>query len=361
MPHLLEDLNGAKKHIFSIGEEKYFLRVFTTPEEYRKYPESVQMVAGPIMRDAQKELQNELDRRGDRQILLDAQSEEFISSKGIDPISLNRFLPPTKAVREAYAQEMPNYLGGSSNGTIFVIENELGNPACGIYITINDEIKRQELKVSPDIKTFVYVSDILTEEKYRGKNIFSSAFDKIMTMLANPKRETSGLTQYAVSVTAAMALKESGETISHVLNLPRYYKMWDERFEDLSVNKRWQDITTRRQMAVGDPVDVKEIFGEEKIYDEERMGSFIDSQRAEASLDGKRVRGAFLSGKLDKKYPEIKKTRSDLMERRAARTEMSRDKSESEVDKSWQRPSTAFSAVAVATKAVLKESDEKSK
>ncbi len=333
MTHLLQDLDGAKRHIFSARGQDFFLRVIVSSQKLREHPDVADLIAGTIMLDAQKELQSDLDKRGGRGKLLEITdgnptNKDELAKKGFDPNHFNIARKLTKQEIDSYKLSfLENGLDGKSD-TIFTVEDATGKIACAIYLTINDQSKRAELKVGEDINNFVYVSDIMTAPDFRGQNIFSSAFDKIVTMLANPKRNDgqSKSFQYAISVTAATELQSDGKQFHHIMNLPRYYKMWSDRFEDLSWMKRWQNIETGRQHAVGDPI------GFVGKYDEQEISDFIANQKEEAASQGKKVRGAVLFGVMPG-YDDAKEKRKNLMDDREYKG-TTRNKT-SEAGKGW--------------------------
>lgn len=336
MTHPLQDLDGARRHIFTANGQDFFLRVITSQEKFRERQDIINLVASRIMLEAQRELQSELDRRGDRGRVLEITngnptSEVDLEARGLSSSSYNLTKNVTEEDFKKYQNDFPNCLGNESSGTIFAVENAAQEPLCAIYLTINDRARREELQVGNEVGNFVYVDSIMTSPAARGNNIFSSAFDKIITMLAKPERHegSSQSFQYAISVTAATELQNDGNQFYHIMNLPRYHKMWNDRFEDLSLMQRWQNKGTGKQHAEGNPIN---FAGD---YNEQAMSNFIANQREAAEAAGERVRGVFLSGIMSG-YEVAQEKREDLMRKREDKG-IARNKN-SEPGKGWEKP-----------------------
>lgn len=185
---------------------------------------------------------------------------------------------------------------------VFLVENE-DNLACTILLRINDEAKRKALKVPDSVGTFVYVGDVITEEKYKGTGIFSCAFDKILTSIANQKRKFAEPIVYSISMTAAEILK-NGESLTYPMNLEIYSKMWQKRFTENKIQVRLQNTSGFQEGT--------ERF---EITDLKRVSDILNIHKESAALQEKFVRGAYLEGKAPS-YEDLKKLRTDFMEQR---------------------------------------------
>jgi hypothetical protein len=310
MPHPLADLNGKRKHVFTKDGEKFYLRVVTEAQEIIskdgeiKIPRAIQML-GPIGVQARIEKQRQLEKegRGERlkQPVIDMKPK-FLEPSWIDS-------DEGKAYVQRYANSFAAAQEKGKNPTLFILENEAGEFAVGMYITINDPLRRVALKVPESIGTFVYVDDLITDEKYRGQGMLSRAFDKVLTLMGNPKRGLKNPIEYAVSVTAVEIEKvnEQGNVVSQrseMLNLLAYALMWEGRkLEDVRLQGR-KHMLANNIVQWGDDyyTPLSDIFvrGADGKLDVEEFDRIIDAnverQKAGLTVEGSAVRGGILIG-----------------------------------------------------------------
>jgi hypothetical protein len=185
---------------------------------------------------------------------------------------------------------------------VFLVESE-GNLACTILLRINDEAKRNALKVPESVGTFVYVSDVITEENYKGKGVFSCTFDKIITSIANQKRAFVEPIVYSISMTAAEVLKDN-KTLTYPMNLEIYSKIWEKRFFDNKIQVRLQSNDGVQEGA--------ERF---KTTDLKKVSEILDSYKEKALSQEKFVRGVYLEGQAPS-YEICKQLKNDFMNQR---------------------------------------------
>ncbi len=292
--HPLADLDGKRKYIFSKDREDFYLRVITSCEEMAKYPHPF---LGPVMHDAATELDKELHKRGERLKTAPISSVEEI-------VEYQKFV-------KTFDRE--------DNQTAFIVENKVGEPAVGMLIFINDPVQRRDLKVADEVGTFVYVSDIMTADKYRGKGIFSTAFDKILTMMSNEKRGFKHPFEYSISMTRATSVKDSGESeTEYVMNLPRYAEMWKHRFPENELQNRWQyrDSQSGENKIIGlNRMPLEEYLRGGKINEAE-IDRLMKHQMVEAEKEGKEVRGLYLAGHSRESHAEVAAKRKALLAKR---------------------------------------------
>lgn len=185
---------------------------------------------------------------------------------------------------------------------VILVENE-DKLACTILLRINDEAKREALKVPKLVGTFVYVGDVITEQGYKGKGIFGCAFDKILTSIANQKRGFAEPVVYSISMTAAEILKD-GESLTYPMNLEVYSKIWEKRFAENKIQVRLQNQSGFQEGT--------ERF---EITDLKKVSNILNFHKESAALQRKFVRGAYLEGKAPS-YDVLKEFRADFMEQR---------------------------------------------
>jgi hypothetical protein len=176
--------------------------------------------------------------------------------------------------------------------TVFLLTNT--KPIGLVLVRINDLDKREALNVPESVGTFVYVGDAYIDENYRGSGLFGKLFDKITTMIANPKREYPLPIQYSISMTNAVII-ENGEERNHAMNLSKYKPMWQKRFIDNQIKLRHQDLTTREQTG-GEilPTTTSDLELSDLMQTSEKPNNF--------------VRGVYLEG-TSKNYEEMKEQR----------------------------------------------------
>ncbi len=216
--HPLDALSGMRKYIFSIGEKKFFLHVVANRDEMERCKEASILLSATVY-----ESQIELAK---------------ILSSG-QRLKIPPLPPSAEEIDSGFDNLLRKFDSKGSGQTIFIIENEAGEIANVMLVTINDFSLRSALRVDDGVGTFVYVDTTITAEGYKGLGIFSSAFDKIITMLANPKRALAAPFEYCISMRATAALSEDGSESYHMMNFPAYAKMWEARFENSQLQKRW--------------------------------------------------------------------------------------------------------------------------
>ncbi len=295
MTHPLAEIDGHKKYIFSVAGEGFYLRVVTSAEEMEKREEAAELLAR-VMVEMQQDLQKKLAKEGQR-------------------LKITPLLEIPN-----WRETLPKKFGQEDNQTVFIVENERGEVASVMLISINDGKLRVNLEVGDDVGTFVYVDSVITAEKYKGCGVFSSAFDKVITMLANEKRGLEAPFEYVISMRAATAIRNSDDVeVDHMINLPLYAKMWEERFVDNQLQKRW---------CYGSGPGIARDKAPIADYSDEAKVDFMVKDEAAKAVreipeleDGKKFSGigSFLIGDLREDYSEVKGERVARMKAREAR------------------------------------------
>ena len=208
-------------------------------------------------------------------------------------------------------------------------------------MSINDPQQRIDLQVPEEVGTFVYVDRLSTSERYQGQSVFSSGFDKVLTMLSNPKRELPGPFSYSVSMTSVAAIRADGSEVNYVMNLPRYSQMWQERFTENQLQNRWHyfDVDSQYYQVGRARAPLQDFLAQGKI-NESAVDALIKDQEIEAKSEGKDVRGVYLEGTTSPDYLEIKGKRRDMMDKREERGFSKVDSRKTK----WLLPSTSLDA-----------------
>lgn len=311
MPHPLSDLDGKRKYVFSAKGEDFYLRVVASEAEMRK-SEGAARALSAVMHDSKIEKQKELSNRGEE---LRDRSYLTVNQDGI-----NDFID----------RALPESFGKTQSQVVFVLENAAREFATAMLMTINDPVKRQDLQIEESVGTFVYVSDLTTADKYKGRSFLSTSFDKVLTMLSNPKRGFAQPFEYSVSMTAVTATKSDRSTTDYVMNLPLYARMWQARFIDNELQDRW--IKGGKQ--TGHDRRSLECAMTGGVIDEAKVNALIQNQKTAAAQEGKEVRGLYLSG-VGADYEQVAQGRKDRLVQRGSQ-DMTRDKSEKLDGKSFQ-------------------------
>ncbi|MBU6338617.1 MAG: hypothetical protein KGQ36_01395 [Rickettsiales bacterium] len=294
MTNPFSDLDGKRKYLFTRGDEDFYLKVVTSQEEAAKCRDAITGL-NSITVDSEAQLQETISKKGER-------------------IKDPRQPTSPEKMKDA-VDNFHREFGHDDNATMFILENEGGEFVNVILVTINDPQKRANLKVPDDVGTFVYVSDISTNNKYRVQNLFSTAFDKMLTMISNEKRGLEKPIEYSISVTATTAIQESGEEVEYVRNLPRYVDMWEKRFSNNKLQDRRYLTTDGKTKQVGlDRMPLDDFLDVGKKLDEEKISGLIKRNKSDRS--GMPVRGLYLEGD-SASYGEMKDTRKRIFEEKA--------------------------------------------
>lgn len=262
-----------KKYLCTKNDSNYFIKTISTADEMLENPAALALL-NDLMFDCEQQTRAALEEKGKTMV---THSREELRAM----IDFNE-----------------EWCGRTFNGNqiVFAIQNEEKTVGV-ILLTINDLEKRKALQVPESIGTFVYVGDAIIAKEERGNNLFALAFDKITTMLANPKRELPLPIQYCISMTNAITT--DGEF--YPMNLPQYEKMWQQRFEDNKIQIRLQKGRDQRGV---------ERF--EATSDDEFVNKIIN----ETSLKPQEfVRGLYLEG-VSASYEEMKTKRKASLERK---------------------------------------------
>lgn len=332
MPHLLADLDGKRKYVFSKDGEDFYLRVVTSAEEMRKCVKASELL-GTIKYESELQLQEEI-KKSEQKLKTDPQK-------------------PTKEQMNEWAEKgLPSsFADESKNQTAFILENEAAETATIILLTINDPKKCKDLDVSENIGTFVYVGDIQTAEEFRGKNLLSASFDKVLTMLSNPKRKLPRPLEFSISMTSTTAIKEEDNSeVEYVRNLPRYTEMWLNRFLNNDLQNRWQYRDENGHHQIGlNRMSLDEYLENGKINEKEISG-LMQSQAEKAKGENKQVRGLYLEGV----NPNYETTKIGRENRISGKNTFSRNKTEDKKD--WQQAPNPI--IKDASLEILKEAEE---
>lgn len=259
----MKNISNKSKYLCSTNED-FFINIVTTAEQMIAKPESLEMLNN-LMFDCEQTQGKELKYPHTKEQLKQV-------------IDFN----------EEWA-----YRTFDGTQTVFLLETNT-KPIGLVLVRINDTEKRNALNVPESIGTFVYVGDAYLDENYRGSGLFGKLFDKITTMIANPKREFALPIQYSISMTSAVII-ENGEERNHAMNLSRYKPMWEKRFIDNQIKLRHQDLTTREQTG-GEiiPTTISDLELSDLMQTSEKPNNF--------------VRGVYLEGN-SKNYEEMKEQR----------------------------------------------------
>lgn len=317
--HPLSDLNGLRKYIFTSKNdgEDFFLRVVTSGEEMRKYKEAGKLF-GTIRYENQQDLKRLLDEKG--------QHLKHPATKQ-SPEAIEKWVTSDPSRIDAAGNRIPGLLdmfGKEDNVAVFILENAAGEAANVILVTINDPKKRESLNVDHDVGTLIFVSEVATAEKYKGKSLFSTAFDKVITMFSNDKRSMVKPIEYCVSITADTAVSNDNpeEEVEYIQNLPRYAKMWGDRLSDNNIQNRWKRTDDNSESG-RERMPLESYLQEDGNLDELKIDGLIKSQRALASKEEKiGVRGVYLNGKASENYQEMKGQKKSLFDARNAKSDL---------------------------------------
>lgn len=303
MTHPLSDLDGKRKYVFSKDGEDFYLRVVTTNDEMLKHQDAAYALSR-ILHDSTIKQQEELKRKGER-------------LKGEIP-----------EIKHQWREEtLPHLFETEKNFTAFILENGSEEFVTVMLMSINDPQQRLDLQVPEDVGTFVYVDRLSTAPEYQGKSIFSSGFDKVLTMMSNPKRCLQEPFLYSVSMTAVTAIREDEKEVNYVMNLARYTQMWQERFIENRLQNRWHyyDADSQYHQVGMARAPLDDFLSEGKI-NESAVDALIKDQEIEATIEGKEVRRVYLEG-IAPDYSETKIKRRGMLERREDRGLSKKDSS----------------------------------
>jgi hypothetical protein len=261
-----------KRYLFT-NKTNYFFKLIDTAEDMLANPEALDLL-NDLMFDCEQQTKTNLEEKG--KVMITHSREEL------------------RAIIDFNEDWCHRTFNG--NQTVFAIQNE--DKTVGvILLTINDAEKRRALQVPEDIGTFVYVGDAIIAKEERGNNLFAIAFDKITTMLANPKRELQLPIQYCISMTNAITTDQE----FYPMNLPQYERMWQQRFEDNKIQIRLQKDRDQR--------------GAERFEATSEDG-FVNRIISDASLEPQEfVRGLYLEG-ISASYEEMKFKRAQSLARK---------------------------------------------
>lgn len=200
---------------------------------------------------------------------------------------------------------LANSFENESNRQVLVVENEIGEPVSCTIALINCPHYRKVNRVPEEVGTYVYVTHVISREDHKNYGMFSRTLDKLMTMLSNPKRDLPTPIEYSISVSAAEAIKEdTGEEMTYIMNLPRYTRMFQNRFEDNKLQVRFQSLESAKLQEGRDRLPVEPFLNEAGDLDEKKVSNLVEERKPEAASEGKWVRGLFLEGRQTKNHAE---------------------------------------------------------
>lgn len=277
--------NNRRKPFFQKNGEQFYLKIVNTEQTMREQVELISML-NRLATESEIDLDKSLRTRGEHLKTLHEPhqlwqiSEEWLSTS----------------------------FENESNRNVFIIENEAGKPISATIALINCPHYRETMRVAEDVGTFVYITHVITDENFKGHGLFSLTLNKMMTMLSNPKRDLPTPIDYSISVSAAEAVRESdGEEITYIMNLPRYARMWQNRFEDNKLQLRYQSFESPKLQEGRERLLVDPFLDDKNNLDESKVSDLVQSHKQDANSQGKWVRGLFLEGRQTKTYEEAVK------------------------------------------------------
>ena len=274
--------DNRRKPFFQKNGQQFFLKIVNKEKTMREQIELIEML-NKLATESEIDLDKNLRMRGEHLKTLHKTSELWQVSE----------------------EWLSTSFENESNRNVFIIEDEEGRPISATIASINCPRYREAMKVSEDVGTFVYITHVITRGDFKSCGCFSLTLNKIMTMLSNPKRELPAPIYYSISVSAAKAERESdGEEITYIMNLPRYAKMWQNRFENNQLQPRFQSLESAKVQEGRERVHLENFLDKEKKNDEKKVSDFVESHNEEATREGKWVRGLFLEGRQNKSYAE---------------------------------------------------------
>ncbi len=344
MPHPLEHLNGKRKYLCTNQGEKFYLRAITNRvelercageprnswQEMEEKPD-LRYLLGPIERRSVERVQSRL------------QANEIVISS-IPPRD-----PEQKytATTNGFKGMMDRFDNDAANGaTIFVVEDENGNPVSAMRVNINDPQQRVDMKVDPEVKTFILLSDVGTAPNYEGKGLLASAFDEILTTVTDPAVGLQRPFQFGVSMIAVTIVHQDKSETKHVMNSDLYAGMWKKRFLDVELQNRWQ--LNGAQVGLG-KMQLDGFLKQDGSCSPQLMDNLIKAQEDFAKVNGASVRGLYFNGAA-KSYEDNKVMVDNLRQARDERVGTFYDQ---EQDKGWRglssTPHHASAAVVVSS------------
>ena len=271
------DIDGRRKFFINRGQD-FFLKVATSAKTLCESKGAVDLLT-ELATASERELEKELVKRGEHLVKLHEKEELWT--------------PTPLWLATSFENE--------SNRTAFIIENEKSEACCIVIALINCPHAREKMKVSDEVGTFIYLTHCVSKEEMRGTGMLSLVVNKINSMIKNPKRELPEPIDYSISVSLAPAINEAtGELTNYVMNLPRYARMWQNRFESNKLQHRFQKDPSnqegRERLPLTDFLDSRGDLDEKKLSEE------IERKKPEAAAESKIVRGMFLEGRHVESY-----------------------------------------------------------
>lgn len=274
--------NNRRKEFFEKDGEQFYLKIVNTEQTMREQVELISML-NRLATESEIDLDKQLRTRGEHLKTLHEPHQLWQISE------------------EWLATSFEN----ESNRNVFIIESEAGKPISATIALINCPHYREAMRVAEDVGTFVYITHVITDENFKGNGLFSLTLNKMMTMLSNPKRNLPTPIDYSISVSAAEAVRESdSEEITYIMNLPRYARMWQNRFEDNKLQLRYQSFESSKLQEGRERLPVDPFLDDKNNLDEKAVSDLVKSRAPEANSEGKWVRGLFLEGRQTKSHEE---------------------------------------------------------
>jgi hypothetical protein len=283
MNNFFKELNNRVKPLVK-GSDLFFLRIITEKETLLSNPKIIDLL-NRLMFESEQDLKKNIARKGEKLKEEHKQNEMW-------------------QVSDAWLDD--NFVK-QDNRMMFVVENKKQEPLSVAITWIDDKEIRQLLQVPESVGTFFYVPFTITEEAYKNTGIASLMFDKVITMLQREDRKTPQPIVFNTSVNIAKSIKENGEEFAHVMNLPRYFTMWSQRFTNNQIQVKHRDLKTFIQEGK-DLIDFKDISNQDGTYNAEKVNNIIENEKPNLK-DGWENRGFFVRGEENRTYAESKEVR----------------------------------------------------
>jgi len=212
------------------------------------------------------------------------------------PAKQNLWRPSNEWIANAFKE--------GENRKIFVIKNSKNEAVQSVIALFDNKTNRERINIDKDVGTFIYLTSIVTSEKYKGQGFLGQMFNKILTYAENPKRNYPKPIQFATSITQTACETKLG-AINDVINLDIYSAMWQDRLINNKLQVRFQDLDNANNQYGKEIFDLKDFLIDKKI-DKLKVSELVESKKDEASKQNQFVRGFYLIGDQPRTYIELK-------------------------------------------------------
>lgn len=212
------------------------------------------------------------------------------------PAKENLWKPSNEWISNAFKE--------GENRKIFAIKNSKNEAVQTVIALFDNKTNRERINIDNNVGTFIYLTSIVTSEKYKGQGFLGQMFNKILTYAENPKRNYQKPIQFATSITQTACETKLG-TINDVINLDIYSAMWQDRLINNKLQVRFQDLDNANNQYGKEIFDLKDFLIDKKI-DKLKVSELVESKKDEASKQNQFVRGFYLIGDQPRTYIELK-------------------------------------------------------